>query len=111
MVYEQFRIGTEELIKKILIVIFSGAAQRTAGDIYYGVQAGGFQLPCVPMDDPSEVRERSVRLQQLSIRHFVQFHNADAIFVSLYMLCHDVHCDLGKIEVDIDAAVVVMPVV
>ena len=44
-----------------------------------------------------------MRPQQLSVFHFIQLCNADAVLVGLGLLRHDVHGDLGEIQICADA--------
>ena len=41
--------------------------------------------------------------QQPPVTHFVQLGDADSMAVGLYVLCHNIHCNLAQIQIGADA--------
>ena len=97
MVYQQFRIDTEQQIQQVL------ALYGTTGNVAHCQDAVGCQ-PCgnAPAHAP-EVRERHMLPQQMAVGHIVQFCDAHAVLVGRHFLGHYVHRHLAKIKVRADS--------
>ena len=103
VVDEEFSVDAEHPIEQFFIVVFVRLADGASCNIPHGVDADGFQLFCITVPNAPEICQRAVRPKLLTVAHFVKLRNADAIFVRLDVLCHNVHSDLAEIEVAADA--------
>ena len=103
VVDEQLRVDAEELVEKVLAVILSGAAQRTAGDITHRVHSVACQLARNAAAYAPEVGQRPVRPELPAIAHLVKLRNAHAVLIRRNVLGADVHGDFAKIDVFADA--------
>ena len=99
MIYQQFGIDTEQLVKQIFIVIIIRFSHRTTSNIAHCKQTDFFQFLSVSPTNSPKVGERTVIPQLAAIAHFIQFGYANTIFVSRYMLRNDVHSDFGKVHI------------
>ena len=103
VVDEELSVDAEHPIEQFFIIVFVRLADGASCNIAHGVDADGFQLLCITAPNTPEICQRAVRPKLLTVAHFVKLRNADAIFVRLHMLRHNVHSDLAEIEIAADA--------
>ena len=99
MIYQQFGIDTEQLVKQIFIVIIIRSAHRTTCNIAHRKQTDFFQFLCVSPTNSPKVGEGTVTPQLAAIAHFIQFSYTNPVFISRNMLCNDVHGNFGKVHI------------
>ena len=116
MVYNQFRIDAEKLIKQIFAVLhcLNGVLILLRFfDVYYNRMLGDrhlrhiaqrehsvlLQLSCYARTDTPEVCQGFMPPKDSPETHLVQLRHTDAIFIRLHVLGHDVHSNLGKKEI------------
>ena len=103
VVDQKLRVDAEEAVEELLVVDGGGGAHRTAGDVAHGGHAVLGELARGSAADAPEVREGFVAPQLLAVGALVEDGDADAVFIRGNMLGHDVHGDLGEVEVGADA--------
>ena len=99
MVDQQLGVHAEKLVEKVLVVIFPGAAQRTAGHVAHGMQPDGFQLSGVAGAHPPKIRQGPMIPEVLAVGKLVQLRNANAVRIRRDPLSPDVHGDLAQIQI------------
>ena len=97
---DQLRVDTEGLVELRFLQRIEGGA----GDVAHREQLHVLQLRGDAPPDAPEIRQRTVRPQQLPILHLVQLRDAHAVLVRLGFLRDDVHGDLGQVQIRADAS-------
>ena len=99
VVDQNLRVDPEQLVEQLLIVVICRLANGAPGDVPHGVQAVGLQPARVALAHPPEVRQRPVRPEQAAVALLRELGDADAVPVGPDMLGHDIHGNLGQIQV------------
>ena len=94
---QDLAVDAEGLVKPLLIPL------GTAGNIAHGIEPGLLQPPRLARPDHPEGRERTVIPEKIFIAVLVQFGDPHAVPVGRGFLRHDIHRDLGKVEIGPDA--------
>ena len=99
VVDQDLRVHPEQLVQQFLVVVVRVLSDGAPGNVSHGVEAIGLQLVGVALAHPPEVGEGPVIPKQLPIGHLIQLGDPHPERVGLDLLGHDVHGDLGQVQV------------
>ena len=97
VVDQELRVDAEGLIEDVF------TANAASCDVAHCPYPHVLKLCRIAAADSPEVRERPVVPELITVAHFIQLRNAYAVFIRRRFFGHDVHRDLGEIEVGADA--------
>ncbi len=102
MVDQKLGIDAEEPVEKLGVVHLALPPQRTARHVAHSVQAVLLQLFRDPPAHTPEIRQRAVLPQRPAVAHLVQLGDAHAVLIRGHVLGHNVHGDLGQVQIRAD---------
>ena len=103
MVNQKLGIHAEQAVQKVFVVNAVVRAFGAPGDVAHRVQSVLLELARDAVADAPEVCQRTMAPQLLAVGALVERRDAHAVLVRGNMFGHDVHGDLGEIEVGADA--------
>ena len=102
VVDQKLGIHAEKLIQERFVASFEHTADGATCHVAHRKHSVGFKRSCIALANAPEVGQGTVIPKLLAVGDLVKLCNSYAVLVCGHLLCHNVHCNLGKIQIGSD---------